>query len=376
MNHRNLSLLSCAVAALLANATPAHAEGYTLKNIVANRQIYMPEIIDPNMVNAWGLAIRPAGAGGHFWINNTDTGTVSLYVGDVGGKELFQDDVKLITLPAADPKAEHSTPTGQVFNGVETEFVVTHDGITGPSKFIFCTEDGTIIGWTEKKNEDGSFIRPSHGVIMVDHSKEGAIYKGITVSVNREGGNRLYAVDFANNRVDMFDASFKPVSVEGAFARPAGVPADYAPFNVQELGGILYITYAKLTKEPGEEEQGTGLGYLAAFDYDGKLIREFEGGKDLDAPWGLAIAPADFGHASGRLLVGNFGDGKIVTYDLATGKQEGVLKRPDGSPLEVEGLWGMLFGNGQSLGDANALYYAAGPAEEADGVFGKIVWTP
>ncbi|MBK9585707.1 MAG: TIGR03118 family protein [Alphaproteobacteria bacterium] len=375
MMYRKMTLLSC-VAITLFSPSQAKAEGYILQNLVANRQIYMPEIVDPQMVNAWGLAIRPAGAGGHFWINNTDTGTVSLYVGDVGGKKLFQDDVKRITLPAADPKAEHSTPTGQVFNGVETEFVVTHDGITGPSKFIFCTEDGTIIGWTEKKNDDGTFIRPSHGVIAVDQSKQGAIYKGITVSVNREGGNRLYAVDFANNRVDIFDSSFKPLKIEGAFAHPAGVPSDHAPFNVQELGGILYITYARLTKEPGEEEQGTGLGYLAAFDYEGKLIREFEGRKDLDAPWGLAIATADFGQASGRLLVGNFGNGKIVTFDLESGKQAGVLKRPDGNPLEVEGLWGILFGNGQSLGDANALYYAAGPAEEADGVFGKIVWTP
>lgn len=376
MRARGYILAGSAFLSLLTTSFDARAEGYALQNLVANRQIYMPEIIDAQMVNAWGIAIRPAGAGGHFWINNTDTGTVSLYVGDVGETKLFQDDVKLITLPPADPKAEHSAPTGQVFNGEANEFMVTHDGITGPSKFIFCSEEGTILGWTEKKNDDGSFIRPANGVIAVNRSAEGAIYKGVTVSVKREGGNLLYAADFANNRIDIFDAAFKPAEKQGAFARPPGVPTDYAPFNIQEIGGVLYVTYAKLTKEPGEEEQGKGLGYLAAFDFEGKLIREFEGAGDLDAPWGLALAPSDFGAASGRLLVGNFGDGRIVTFDLETGRQKGVLARADGTPLEVEGLWGMVFGNGQSLGAANALYFTAGPAEEADGVFGKIVALP
>jgi uncharacterized protein (TIGR03118 family) len=350
---------------------PALAEGYQLTNLVANKQIYMPEIIDPYMVNAWGIAIRPAGAGGHFWINNTDTGTVSLYVGDVGKTKLFQDEVKLITLPAPQ-KGEKSAPTGQVFNGQPNEFIVTHDGITGPSKFLFCTEEGTILGWTEKKNQDGSFTRPANGVIAVDQSKVGAIYKGMGISVGRAGGNLIYAADFGRSKIDVYDASFKPVMLENGFNRPKTIPADYAPFNIQELGGKLYVTYARLTKEPGEEEQGKGLGHIAEFDFEGRLLRVLEGGKDLDAPWGLAIAPADFGPASGQLLVGNFGDGRIVTYDLASGKQTGTLKRPDGAALEIDGLWGLIFGNGESLGEKNTLYFAAGPAEEIDGVFGKI----
>lgn len=353
------------------SAIPAQAGGYALHNLVANKQIYMPEIVDPHVINAWGLAVRPAGAGGHFWVNNTDTGTVSLYVGDVGDNKLHQDETKLVTLPAPEGSTEHSTPTGQVFNGREDEFIVTHDGITGPSKFIFCAEDGTIIGWTEKKNADGTFIRPAHGVIMVDNSKKGAIYKGVTVSQGLDH-NKLYAADFGNNRIDVFDASFKPVKTDG-FKKPGAVPDGYAPFNIQELGGKLYVTYAKLTKEPGEEEQGEGLGHAAVFDYDGKLLQVLEGGKALNAPWGLAIAPEDFGEASGKLLIGNFGDGRIVTYNLATGRQGDVLKRADGQPLEINGLWGLIFGNGESLGARNALYFTAGPADEIDGVFGKIV---
>ena len=365
-------LLFASASALLMTGTAQASDGYVITNLVANKQIYMPQIVDPHMVNAWGVAIRPAGAGGHFWINNTDTGTVSLYVGDVGGKKLFQDDTKLITLPSPKGGEEHSAPTGQVFNGETDEFIVAHDGITGPSKFIFATEEGTVLGWTEKKNDDGSFIRPAHGVIMADNSKSGTIYKGLAISTGLEA-NRLYAADFGRNGIDVFDPNFKPVSLgKDAFKKPKDIPSGYAPFNIQELGGKLYVTYAKLTKEAGEEEQGAGLGHLASFDYDGKLLQVFEGGKALDAPWGLALAPGDFGAASNTLLVGNFGDGRIVSFDIASGKQKDVLRRADGTPLEIDGLWGLVFGNGQSLGEKNALYFTAGPAEEIDGVFGKV----
>lgn len=361
----------CLFLSVLCIAAPGWCAGYKQTNLVANRQIYMPQIIDPHMVNAWGLAIRPAGAGGHFWINNTDTGTTSLYVGDVGGTALHQDDIKLVTIPAL-KGAEHSAPTGQVFNGRENEFIVTHDGLTGPGKFLFNTEEGTISGWTEKKNEDGTFTRPSHAKIMIDNSKKGAIYKGLAISQGLDH-NRIYAADFGRHIIDVYGPDFKPAKLgKAAFQRPKEIPAAYAPFNIQELGGKLFVAYAKRGKEAGEEEQGAGLGHLAVFDYDGKLIKVLEGGKALNAPWGLAMAPADFGDAANLLLVGNFGDGKIVTYDYESGLQKDVLKRADGTPVEIEGLWGLIFGNGESLGEKNALYFSAGPADEANGVFGKL----
>lgn len=368
--------LAAAIAAtlLILPALPLHAEGYAMKNLVANKQIYLPEIVDPHMKNAWGIAIRPAGKGGHFWINYTDDGTVGLYVGDVNGKKLFQDDVKLVTIAKAKGQKDPATPTGQVFNGREDEFIVTEEGLTGPSKFIFCTEDGTISGWTEKKNADGTFQRPANSTLMVDNNRKGAVYKGLAISEKAEGENRLYAADFARKRIDVFNGKWEAVKMDkAAFTIADGsVPKTYAPFNIQTLNGRLYVAYAELTKKPGEEEKGEGKGYVAEFDFDGKHLRTLESKGLLNAPWGFAIAPKKFGAHSGQLLVGNFGDGRIVAFDLESGKQTGVLKNAAGAALEIDGLWGLMVGNGESLGEANALYYAAGPADEADGVFGKI----
>ena len=351
----------------------ADAEGYKLTVLAANKQIYAPQILDKYMVNAWGLAIRPAGAGGHFWVNNTDSGTVSLYVGDTAEHPLFQDSIPFVTIAPAKGSKEHSAPTGQVYNGNEKEFIITQDDLTAPSKFIFCTEEGTISGWTERKNADGSFTRPKTSLLMVDHSKRGAIYKGLAIS-NKPDGNRLYAADFKHKRIDVFDNAFKPVILDkSAFTVPnKSIPNGYAPFNIQELGGSLYVAYAKLSKEPGEEVKGEGLGYVAEFDYDGKFIRLLDGGKLLNAPWGLAIAPQKFGKHSGTILVGNFGDGRIVAFDKVSGKAIDVLRTPKNEPIEIDGLWGILFGNGVHLGRANHLYFAAGPNDEKDGVFGKL----
>lgn len=369
-------LSAVAAFSVLALMSPMAEASYKIVNLVANKQIYAPQIVEPKMLNAWGLAIRPAGAGGHFWVNNTDSGTTSLYVGDVNGKALYQDDIKIVNVAAPAKQKDPSTPTGQVFNAVETDFVVTHEkeGITGGSKFIFCTEDGTISGWTEHKRADGGFDRAPDSVLMVDNSKKGAIYKGLAIS-ELPANNRLYAADFARNRVDVFDNAFKPLDLgKDAFVVPQGqLPKGYGVFNVQNLNGSLYVVYAKLTKVKGEEEKGEGLGHVAEFDFDGKFKRMLEGAGKLNAPWAVAMAPNEFGEASGKLLVGNFGDGRIVMFDAATGKQEGYMMNVHGQPLEVDGLWGMLFGNGVHLGEKNHLYFAAGPNDEKDGVFGKIV---
>ncbi len=349
------------------------AEGYKLTVLAANKQIYGPQILDKNMVNAWGLAIRPAGAGGHFWVNNTDSGTVSLYVGDTAERPLYQDDIPFVTIAPAKNSKEHSAPTGQVYNGNEKEFIISQDDLTAPSKFIFCTEEGTISGWTERKNADGTFTRPKTSLLMVDNSKKGAIYKGLAIS-NKADGNRLYAADFGRKRIDVFDNTYKPVALDKtAFTVPnKSIPAGYAPFNIQELDGSLYVAYAKLSKQAGEEVKGEGLGYVAEFDFDGKFIRVLDGGKLLNAPWGLALAPKKFGKHSGAILVGNFGDGRIVAFDKATGKAIDVLRTPTNEPVEIDGLWGILFGNGVHLGRANHLYFGAGPNDEKDGVFGKL----
>jgi uncharacterized protein (TIGR03118 family) len=375
MIHLTHALRALCVAIFMCSPVMVWADGYQQINLVANKQIYAPQIIDTHMVNAWGLAIRPAGEGGHFWINNTDDGTVSLYVGDTQEKALYQDDIKIVAIAKPEKsKLKNSAPTGQVFNQNEHEFTITQERLTGPSKFIFCTEEGTISAWTEKKNEDGSFARPRSSLIVVDNSKKGAVYKGLAIST-KPNDNRLYAADFGRKRIDVFNNSFAPVILGAtAFELPTNtIPKGYAPFNIQELGGTLFVAYAKTTKEVGEEQQGAGLGYVAEFDFDGKFKRMLEGGKLLNAPWGLARAPDNFGKLSNTILAGNFGDGHIIAFDAETGKQLDALRTPAGTPVAIDGLWGILFGNGVHLGASNHLYFAAGPNGEKDGVFGKLV---
>ena len=213
-------------------------------------------------------------------------------------------------------------------------------------------------------------------VITVDNSAHGAIYKGLAVT-DSPSNNRLFAANFGQDRIDVWDKQFKAIIPPGLFSVPDGtIPKDYAPFNIQNSNGTLYVAYAKLSGTPGEELQGPGLGYLASFDLNGNFLHVWEGKDLLNAPWGLAIAPSDFGEFSNALLVGNFGDGTIVGYDQTTRTPIGYLRDPAGNPITIDGLWGLTFGNGASLGEANHLYFTAGPHEEADGLFGKLQAVP
>ncbi|HJU04232.1 MAG TPA: TIGR03118 family protein, partial [Nitrospiraceae bacterium] len=280
----------------------ALSEGYVQTNLVANNPDFNPQIVDPLVVNAWGIALRPAGAGGHWWINNTDTGTVTEYVGDVPGTPLFQDDLKVVTVapPPGSPSGTASTPTGIVFSGHASDFTVSGEGITGPSRFMFSTEDGTVSGWTERA-ANGGFERQTISVITVDNSVQGAIYKGLAVTTE-PSNNHLFATNFGQNRIDAWDKQFQPITPLGGFLVPGGaIPKDFAPFNIQNLNGILYVTYAQLSGTPGEELQGAGLGYLASFDTNGNLLHVWEGKGLLNAPWGLTIAPSNFGEFSDAL---------------------------------------------------------------------------
>lgn len=319
--------------------------------------------------------MRPAGLGGHFWVANTGTGTSTTYVGDTESTPLFQDALQSVTVaaPAFSPAGTTSTPTGQVFSGSPTDFVVAGEGITGPSRFLWATEDGTISGWAERTNPDGSISRMTRSVIAVDRSSQGAIYKGLAVT-GFDSDNWLYAANFAQGQIEIYNGTFQPLDhgVIRPFRRPAAVPAGYSPFNVQFLDNRVFVTYAKTTEDPNTEEQGPGLGYVVAFSRRGEHLRTFEHSRRLDAPWGMAIAPDDFGPLSGALLVGNFGDGTIVGFDLRTGRQIDYLRDTGGLPVRVDGLWGLTFGNGESLGRSNYLYFTSGPNGEEDGLFGSL----
>lgn len=307
---------------------------------------------DPDLVNPWGIAF---GATSPFWVANNGTGTSTLY-NTAGEKQSL-----IVSIPA--PGGGAAAPTGTVFN--PTGALPIAPG--GPnSVFLFATEEGTIAGW-----------HPSLGTsaaTLVDNSGAGAIYKGLAVS-GTGATARLYAANFHAGTVDAFDANFAPI-LGGAFVDPT-LPAGYAPFNVQNIGDKLYVSYA-LQDAAGEDDvPGPGNGFVNVFDTDGSLLNRFISDGQLNSPWGMALAPATFGSFGGSLLVGNFGDGAIDAYDPATGVFLGALHREDGTPLQIPGLWGLTFGNGGSGGDPNLLYFAAGipgpgGALEDHGLFGSI----
>ncbi len=361
---------------------------YVQLNLVANRAEFHPEMIDPQMQNAWGLANRPAGLGGHFWVTAQKTGTSIEFVGDVGGTKLFQDALKNVDL--LEKKGKPDTPTGVVFNPAK-EFIIEQSSPTGTfkaeSKFVFATDSGKLYGWGEKKNDDGTFNRPITGILKVDNLKRGDKYFGLGIDSK---GSTLFVADFGNKpQLRVFDSKFKEVKlkkdqfknpfIKGSFTR-AG---EFGPYNVQVLSlnneDHVFVAYAEIEKdkksgklEAGEEQKGAGLGRVVEYSLEGQLIRVWNDKGMLNAPWGFAMAPAEgFGKFSGALLVGNFGDGTIVAFDPKTFTAIDYLKNKDKN-IQIDGLWGLMFGNGASLGEKNHLYFAAGPNDEVDGIFGKL----
>lgn len=391
--NRSLDALRSCMLAFALSVTPAlHAAGYTQTNLVASTDAYGAGIVDPSLINAWGIAIRPAGLGGHFWVESNGGGTSNQYIGDVGGAPLYSDDLRLVTVPGspAGPAVSAGTPTGVVFNP-GNDFAITQGSITNSAKFLFVTDTGTISAWTERKNPDGSFDRPAFAKLMIDRSSAGAHYFGIAMG---RGDNRIHVANFgADSGIQSFDGNFAEVSKPGAFANPFSAsavpqPGDYAPFNIQALAGpegtSLFVPYAKTQEDPsapghilgGEETSGPGLGRLAQFDASGALMHTWDDRGLLNAPWGVAFAPDDFGIYGGKLLVGNFGDGTIVAFDPATHRAIDYLRDDQGNIISIDGLWGLQFGNGASLGMSNALYFAAGPHGETEGLFGRLQAAP
>jgi uncharacterized protein (TIGR03118 family) len=374
---RNLA----AMAAFLA-CTVAHANPYAQTNLVATSDQYGAAVVDPTLINAWGIAIRPAGLGGHFWVTANGTGISSQWVGDVGGLPLYQDDLRIVTVPGpvlgpgatpAQPVVAPGTPTGVAFYGGNSDFRITQGSIVNsPARFLFATDNGVISAWAERQNADGSFDRPFNAKSVIDRSADGVQLFGLGVD---EASGRLFAANFGvNPGMLVYDGQFNDISAQAGFANPFG--AGYQPFNVQVLAADrVFVTYA-LWDTPGEEVTGDGLGRVAEFGADGQLRRIWGDGTGLNAPWGVALAPADFGAFSGHLLVGNFGDGTIAAHDPTSGAFVDLLRDASGQPIGIEGLWGLQFGNGASLGETNRLYFAAGPEEETAGLFGHISAVP
>ena len=310
---------------------------------------------DPNLKNPWGISYSPTGA---FWVSDNATGLTTLYSGTGAIQSL------VVTIPPASGKAT-GAPTGQVFNGNGADFVVTEGSKSGAADFLFATEDGTISGWSPA-------VDTANAVIAVNRSAVGlgAVYKGLALYTDKTGTTSLLATDFRNNEIDVFDSSF---TLKASF-RDSALPADYAPYNIAVLGRRIYVTYAKQDAAKHDSVSGHGLGAVESIELSGHVRERFIGGK-LNAPWGLAIVPSGWGNLSHHLLVGNFGDGRITSFNDKL-IQRRQLKTPGGAPVKIDGLWGLIPGNGGGGGNTNTLYFAAGTNAEADGLFGSLTYTP
>jgi uncharacterized protein (TIGR03118 family) len=308
--------------------------------------------LDTNLVNPWGIS---ASGSSPMWVSDNNAGVTTLYDGAGNGFPPPPNGPLVVKIPQPDG-SDGGTPTGTVFNG--------GGGFNG-DRFLFATEDGTIAGWNPAVN----FTRAR---IEVDRSAVGlgAVYKGLAIGNN--GADHIYASNFRFGTIEVFDGSYTMVTLSGSFTDP-GIPAGFAPFNIQNLGGVLYVTYAMQKPDKHDDQSGPGFGYVDAYDLNGQLLRRVASAGTLNSPWGLAIAPASFGNFHNNLLVGNFGDGRINAYNLGTGAFRGQLKSETSAPIEIPGLWGLRFGNGGVGASPNTLYFAAGINDEQDGLFGSIV---
>jgi uncharacterized protein (TIGR03118 family) len=336
--------LAVLVAALVA-AMPLGAaadNAYTVTPLVSDQPGVAP-VLDPDLVNAWGLA---ASSTSPWWVADNETSVSTLYNGNTGQK------VALTVTVGTD-----SGPTGVVFNG-GSGFVVTNGTVSAPARFIFDGEDGLIRGWNPT-------VDPTNALVAASGDPD-ANFKGLAIA-----GGMLYAADFHNGLVDVFDGSWNIVN---RFTDP-GLPAGYAPFGIQAIGSRIFVAFAKQDEEAEDEVAGQSLGFVDAFDADGNLVARVAQRGLLNAPWGLALAPADFGRFSGDLLVGNFGDGRINAFEpQSNGRFEfrGQLRDNSGDAISIDGLWALGFGNGANAGPTNTLFFTAGPDDETHGLFGRI----
>jgi uncharacterized protein (TIGR03118 family) len=331
----------------------AHAakKQYVVTNLVSD-QPGEAAIQDPNLVNPWGVAL--SSTGGPFWVSDNETGVSTLYSGDVDGSP-FQTVPLVVTIP-------NGVPTGIVFNPT-SDFVITDGTSSAPAFFIFVSESSTVSGW----NPTVPPITEAHIATTITDAN----FKGLALGSNATG-NFLYLADFHGHQIVVLDTNFAVTTLSGSFTDP-DVPEEYSPFNIQNIGGKLYVMYALANEESDEEIPGPGRGFVSVFDTDGNLLQHLIAHGRLNAPWGVALAPADFGPLSNALLVGNFGNGRINAYDPNTGEFLGRLKTNEPGD-RIDGLWAITFGNGVSSGDTNKLYFSAGPDEETHGLFGSIAF--
>jgi uncharacterized protein (TIGR03118 family) len=352
MKKARLATAAAALALALVAGAGASAAGsnvYTVTNLVSDQQGVAAHQ-DSSLVNAWGLTSLPMSP---WWVSDNGTNGTTLYKADGTSVDLS---------PTVHEIAVPHNPTGAVANASGTGFVVTSGAASGSLRFIFSTEDGTILGWSPA-------VSLGSAVVAVPNTT-GAVYKGLTLA-----GDRLFATDFHNGRVDVFDGSFQRVMTPGGFVDPH-IPAGYAPFGIQNVNGNIVVTYAKQDADAHDDVPGQGHGFVDMFDTNGNLIVRVAQHGQLNSPWGIAMAPDSFGAFGGDLLIGNFGDGEISAFAPqpdGTFELVGQLRGSDHKVLSIDGLWALQFGKGApNNGPTTTLFFTAGPDDESHGLFGTI----
>jgi uncharacterized protein (TIGR03118 family) len=337
------------VTAALAAPAVAQASGFRQVNLVSDKP-GLAMLTDSNLVNPWGLSAGPTTP---LWIADNGTDVSSIYPGATHGMPISIAPL-VVSIPGG-------APTGTVFNP-SPSFKVHVGNQDLPATFLFDSEAGMITAWP--------FTNPPGTSATAELSVPDAIFKGLALGFVHGRGHLLYAADFHHNQIVVVNGRFHRTHVAGGFHDP-NLPHGFAPFNIQNIGGKLYVAYAKQDPAAEDEIAGAGLGFVDVYSRDGHLLHRLASRGALDAPWGLVKAPAGFGRFGGALLVGNFGNGKINAYNIRTGRWLGELRRPNGHAVEIDGLWGLRFGNGVT-GDRKTLLFSAGIDDEAHGLFGMI----
>jgi uncharacterized protein (TIGR03118 family) len=330
-----------------ATAAPNH-HGFRQINLVSDLP-HKAQLRDRNLVNPWGLAAGPTTP---LWVANNGTGTATLYAGATGGMPISQVPV-VFTVP-------QGAPTGQVYNG-SNGFKLRDGSMRVPARFIFDSEAGVVSAWAPTD--------PLQTNARTKLTVPGAVFKGLAIGFFHKHP-ALYAADFTHNKVWVINSRFHAMSTPGLFSDP-NLPPRYAPFGIQRIGKWIVVSYGRREIGGTDEDHGAGLGLVDVYTQNGRMVSRLVSHGALNAPWGLVRAPAGFGRFGGALLVGNFGDGRINAYNLHTGRHLGQLRRSNGSPISIDGLWGLRFGNGVT-GGSHDLIFSAGIDDEAHGLLGII----
>lgn len=387
--------LAAFIGAALLGSTAARAGGDTdsdtvgptvLRTHLVSNVPGAAAVLDPNLVNPWGIAESAASP---FWISDNNAGLATLYSVPGAGNTPVSVNSLVVSMPTpGDPLGTSGAPTGAVFNidgGAQGGFKVSGFTKTGTptsasAAFLFATEDGTILGWNPGVNPPGfdPTKAGTYAIVAVDNSAnptaaDGAVYKGLAIATDASGNTFLYATNFRAGTVEVYNSSFTPVTTlpSDAFTDPH-LKDGYAPFNIINVGGKLFVTYAVQDAAKHDDVGGPAHGIVNTFDLNGGSFQRFTQHGHLNSPWGLAQAPASFGQFAGDILIGNFRNGHINAFDPGTGEFLGTVVNPNGQEIVIDGLWTLRVGNDHAGGSSQTIYFTAGPNGEKDGLFGSL----